>query len=55
MTTKELIKKLQELDPDGNMLVYLNGSYYDCAVEGAIKWEGEDWHTGEPKYWIELE
>ena len=55
MTTKELIKKLQELDPDGNMKVWLNGCYYDCEVDGAVKCEGENWHTGEPTYWIELE
>lgn len=50
MTTKELIEKLQELDPDGNLQIWCGVS----EVDGAVKSEGKDWYTGEPTYWIDL-
>ena len=33
MTTKELIERLQQLDPDGNCEIILDGCYYYCPME----------------------
>lgn len=54
MKTKELIKKLQEIDPDGNMELFLDGWYCDCPVEDIKKYKIENTHTGESKYWLEI-
>ena len=35
MTTKELISKLQKLDPDGNKKVYLEQVIYGAFSDGA--------------------
>ena len=35
MTTKELISKLQKLDPDGNKKVYLEKVIYGAFSDGA--------------------
>lgn len=55
MTTKELIEKLKQIDPDGNLKVVLDGCYYDCEVEEVIKNENVDPFTEEVNScWIEL-
>lgn len=55
MTTKELIKKLKEIDPDGNMQVIIDGCFYGYEIENVIKCEGVDPFTEEVNScWIEL-
>lgn len=55
MTTKELIEKLQEIDPDGNLEVIIDGCFYGCEVEEVVKNYNVDPETEEPTfYWIEL-
>ena len=54
ITTKDLIKKLQQLDPDGNMEIFLDGWYCDCPVEEVKKYEIENTRTGKTNYWLEI-
>lgn len=54
MKTKELIKKLQEIDPDGNMEIWLDGCYYGYPIENVEIHEAHNVHTGEPWYWLEI-
>ena len=54
ITTKDLIKKLQQLDPDGNMEIFLDGCYYDCPVEDVQKRKGKNPNTGEEEYRLEI-
>lgn len=55
MTTKELIEKLKEIDPDGNLEVVMDGCYYGCEVGEVIKHESVDEETGEIySQWIEV-
>jgi hypothetical protein len=39
MTTKELIEKLKEIDPEGNLEVVMDGCYDGCEVSEVIKHE----------------
>lgn len=42
MTTKELIRKLQRMDPVGEKQIFIDGCYYDAPLEEAdIKIDGE--------------
>ena len=41
MTTKELISKLQKLDPDGNKEVYLEKVIYGAFSDGACHIQDE--------------
>ena len=55
MTTKELIKKLKKIDPQGNLEVVIDGCYYGCEVSEVIKREGVDPATGEVcSRWVEV-
>ena len=42
MTTKELIKLLQENDPDGNKEVVFCGEYYKEAIIGVEKFDDKE-------------
>lgn len=33
MTTEELIKKLREVDPEGNKMVFIDGCFYSCSAD----------------------
>lgn len=41
MTTKELISKLQKLDPDGNKKIYLEKIIYGAFSDGACHIQDE--------------
>lgn len=55
MTTKQLIEKLKEIDPSGDLEVMLEGCFYGCEVEEVVKKHYVDPDTKEvTSYWIEI-